>query len=74
MDRKVNMFDSKNLAVIAVILIVGLGGNSAFGGMIPFFGLQMPTIATAAILGIGLNILLSIGHRKEKDTSTDISS
>lgn len=74
MDRKVNMFDSKNLAVIAVILIVGLGGNSAFGGMIPFFGLQMPTIATAAILGIGLNILLSIGHKKEKDTSTDISS
>lgn len=59
MDKKVDMFDSKNLAVIAVILIVGLGGNSAFGGMIPIFGVQVPTIATAAMLGIGLNFLLS---------------
>ncbi|NLC41898.1 MAG: xanthine permease [Erysipelothrix sp.] len=72
MDRKVDMFDSKNLAVIAVILIVGLGGNSAFGGMIPFFGLQLPTIATAAISGIGLNLLLNFG-RKQKDTSEDMS-
>lgn len=59
MDKKVDMFDSKNLAVIACILIIGLGGNSAFGGMIPFFGLNMPTIATAAIVGIGLNFCLS---------------
>ncbi|NLC64783.1 MAG: xanthine permease, partial [Erysipelothrix sp.] len=59
MDKKVDMFDSKNLAVIACILIIGLGGNSAFGGMIPIFGVQVPTIATAAMLGIGLNFLLS---------------
>ena len=66
MDKKVDMFDSKNLAVIACILIIGLGGNSAFGGMIPFFGLNMPTIATAAIVGIGLNFLLSLKKTPKK--------
>ncbi len=65
MDKKVDMFDSKNLAVIACILIIGLGGNSAFGGMIPMFGIELPTIATAAIVGIGLNYLLSF--RKNGD-------
>ena len=29
MDKKVDMFSSKNLAIIAVILIVGLGGSYA---------------------------------------------
>lgn len=67
MDKKVDMFDSKNLAVIACILIIGLGGNSAFGGMIPFFGLNMPTIATAAIVGIGLNFLLSFRKTKTEN-------
>jgi uracil permease len=66
MDKKVDMFSSKNLAVIAVILIVGLGGSFNFeGGMIPMFGTQLPAIATAAIVGITLNLLLSIGDSKE---------
>lgn len=60
MDKKVDMFNSKNLAIIAVILIVGLGGSFGFpGGMIPMFGTQLPAIATAAIVGIILNLLLS---------------
>lgn len=60
MDKKVDMFNSKNLAIIAVILIVGLGGSFGFpGGMIPMFGTQLPAIATAAIIGIVLNLLLS---------------
>jgi len=63
MDRKVDMFNSKNLAVIAVILIVGLGGSFGYeGGMIPMFGIQLPAIATAAITGILLNLMLSIGN------------
>ncbi|MBP1919611.1 uracil-xanthine permease family protein [Youngiibacter multivorans] len=66
MDKKVDMFSSKNLAVIAVILIVGLGGSFNFeGGMIPMFGTQLPAIATAAIVGITLNLMLSIGDSKE---------
>lgn len=64
MDRKVDMFSSKNLAIIAVILIVGLGGSFQFeGGMIPMFGTQLPAIATAAIVGITLNLLLSFGDK-----------
>ncbi|MDW5300260.1 MAG: solute carrier family 23 protein [Sedimentibacter sp.] len=64
MDRKVDMFSSKNLAVIAVILVVGLGGSFGFkGGMIPMFGIQVPAIATAAVVGIVLNLLLSIGNK-----------
>ncbi len=63
MDKKVDMFSSKNLAVIAVILIVGLGGSFGFpGGMIPMFGIEIPAIATAAVVGIVLNLLLSIGN------------
>ncbi len=64
MDKKVDMFSSKNLAVIAVILIVGLGGSFGFpGGMIPMFGIQVPAIATAAVVGIVLNLLLSMGNK-----------
>jgi uracil permease len=64
MDRKVDMFSSRNLAVIAVILIVGLGGSFGFnGGMIPMFGIQIPAIATAAVVGIALNLMLSVGNK-----------
>lgn len=65
-DRKCDMFDARNIAVIAVIMIIGIGGNYQFGGMIPFFGMQVPCIAGAAIVGILLNLLLSIGRKKEK--------
>lgn len=68
LDRKVDMFSAKNLAVISVILIVGLGGNYAFAnGMIPAFGLELPAIATAAVVGIVLNLLLSIGEGKKAE-------
>ncbi len=63
-EKKVDMFSSKNIAVIASIMIIGIGGNYAFGGNIPFFGLQVPCIAGAAIFGILLNMLLSIGEKK----------
>ena len=62
--KKVSMFDSKNIAIIATIMIVGVGGQYAYGGAIPFFGAQIPCIAAAAIIGIVLNILLSF-HKKE---------
>lgn len=69
MDKKVDMFSSKNLAVIAVILIIGLGGSFNFeGGMIPMFGTQLPAIATAAITGIVLNLMLSIGSKDDVTT------
>ena len=64
LDRKVDMFSAKNLAVIAVILVVGLGGSFGFeGGMIPMFGIEIPAIASAAVVGILLNLMLSIGEK-----------
>jgi len=60
-EKKVSLFSAKNLAVIASILIVGIGGSYAFpGGMIPMFGLQAPAIATAAIVGIVLNLIFLV--------------
>jgi uracil permease len=67
-NKKVDLFDSRNLAVIATILIIGIGGSFGFsGGMIPIFGAKLPAIATAALTGIVLNLILQIG--KKADTS-----
>ena len=65
-EKQVDMFNSRNLAIIAVILIVGLGGTFYFPeSMIPFFGMKFPAIATASIVGIALNLLLSFGNQDE---------
>jgi len=64
-NKKVDLFDARNLAIIAVILVIGLGGSYGFaGGMIPAFGTDFPAIATAATVGIVLNLVLSIGRKK----------
>lgn len=64
-EKHADMFNAKNIAVIAVIMIIGLGGQYQFGGNIPFFGIEVPCVAGAAIVGIVLNLLLSIGRKKE---------
>ena len=64
-DKGVDMFSSKNIAIIASIMVIGIGGNYAFGGNIPFFGMDVPCVAGAAIFGIILNLLLSIGEKKK---------
>ena len=60
-DKKCDMFSAKNIAVIACIMVIGLGTGTSFD----FFGMQVPSIAGAAIFGIVLNLLLSIGGKKE---------
>lgn len=63
-NKKVDLFDSRNLAVIATILVIGIGGSFGFsGGMIPIFGGNLPAIATAALTGIVLNLILQIGKK-----------
>ncbi|MGC9356337.1 MAG: solute carrier family 23 protein, partial [Anaerolineae bacterium] len=64
MSEKVNLFDPKQLAIGAVILIVGIGGNIGFaGGFLPFPILQglfpqgLPAIASGAVFGILLNLV-----------------
>ncbi len=64
MAEKCNLFDPKQLAIGAVILIVGVGGHIGFpGGFLPIplfqsvFPSGWPAIATGALAGILLNLL-----------------
>jgi len=66
-EKKVDLFSAKNIAVIATIMVIGLGGQYAFGGNIPFFGIDVPCVAGAAIFGILLNLFLSIGEKKKAE-------
>lgn len=62
-SEKVNLFDPKQLAVGAVILVTGIGGNLALpNGLFPFpipffFPSGIPAIVFAAILGILINTI-----------------
>jgi len=62
-SEKVNLFDPKQLAIGAVILVCGIGGNLALpNGIFPFqvpvlFPNGIPAIVFAAILGISLNAI-----------------
>lgn len=69
-NEKVDLFDTRNLAVISTALVIGLGGYYGFtNGMIPMFGIQLPAIATAAIVAIGLNLILPT--KKEETVVTN---
>ena len=65
-EHKVSMFSPRNLAIGAVIMVVGIGGNIGFpGGFIPvtvpgIFPNGLPAIATAAVLGILINAIFLI--------------
>ncbi len=67
-SEKVNLFDPRQLAVGAVILVIGIGGSMFEGGMLPIAlpGLQvafpdgLPAIATASVVGILLNAVFLI--------------
>lgn len=70
-SEKVNLFDPKQLAVGAVILICGIGGNLALpNGLFPFqvpyiFPNGIPAIVFAAIVGILINLIFVIFKPKE---------
>ncbi len=66
-EHKVSMFDPRNLAIGATIMVVGIGGNIGYeGGFLPIPILQglfpsgLPAIATAAVLGILINAIFLI--------------
>ena len=74
MSEKVNLFDPKELAIGAIILIVGIGGNIGFnGGFLPvpalkgIFPFGWPAIATGAVLGILLNLIFLIFGAPKRD-------
>jgi uracil permease len=65
-SEKVNLFEPRQLAVGAIILIAGIGGNLGLAdGMFPFpipvlFPSGIPAIVFAAILGILVNVVFLI--------------
>jgi len=65
-ENRVSMFNPRNLAIGAVIMVVGIGGNIGFpGGFIPvtvpvLFPNGLPAIATAAVLGILMNAIFLV--------------
>ena len=66
MSEKVNLYDPSQLAIGAVILVIGIGGQIGFGGNLPInflpgiFPDGLPAIATAAVLGILINLIFLI--------------
>ncbi|MCQ2456443.1 MAG: uracil-xanthine permease [Clostridia bacterium] len=64
MVQKVDLEDNRNLFVVSVILIAGIGGLS-----VSFGEVNITTIALALILGILTNVLLS---RKKADNNINI--
>ncbi len=66
--RQVNFFDPRKLAVIAVILVIGIGGAIGYeGGMIPVGSYKLPAIATAALVGILLNLIFILIPARQID-------
>ncbi len=65
-SEKVNLFEPRQLAIGASILVCGIGGNLGLkDGLFPFpipliFPSGIPAIVFAAIVGIGLNLLFLI--------------
>ncbi|ADU51586.1 Xanthine/uracil/vitamin C permease [Thermaerobacter marianensis DSM 12885] len=75
MSERVNLFDPRQLAIGAVILVIGLGGNAFEGGNIPIWGLHLPAIATAAVAGILLNLVfLAFDRNRAADREQGVPS
>lgn len=64
-EHKVNMFEPLPLALGATIMVIGIGGNIGYeGGFLPIkisgmFPNGLPAIATAAVVGIVLNLVFT---------------
>ncbi|BDG60789.1 uracil-xanthine permease family protein [Caldinitratiruptor microaerophilus] len=63
-EEKVDLFDPRQLAIGAIILVIGLGGAAMEGGNIPIWGMKLPSIATAAVVGILLNLVFLAFDRR----------
>ncbi len=75
--EKTNLFDPRKLAIVAIILIFGIGGSFMEGSMIRVFGLELPAIATSAVVGILINLIFMFvpaTHIDEEFEKLDIDS
>ena len=79
MAEKVNLYDPKQLAIGATILVIGIGGHIGFGGNLPIpiltsiFPDGLPAIATAAVVGIVLNLIFLIFKAPDVPVVTEAS-
>jgi len=72
-SERVNLFDSRQLAIGAMILVIGIGGSAFPGGNLPLMvpGLKavfpdgLPAIATSAVIGILMNAIFLIFPTRE---------
>jgi uracil permease len=77
MAEKVDLFDPGKLAIVALILVVGIGGNIGYGGNLPIpllksvFPFGWPAIAAAAVFGILVNLLFVL-VKPPKIRATDV--
>ena len=75
--EKVDLYDPGQLALGALILIVGIGGNIGYNGNLPIplfakvFPSGWPAIATAAVVGILVNLIFQI-FKAPKTRATDV--
>ena len=66
MAEKVDLYNPGKLAIVALILVVGIGGNIGYGGNLPIpllkgvFPFGWPAIASAAVFGILVNLLFLV--------------
>lgn len=65
MIQEVDLGNNKNLFVVSVILIAGIGGLTLNFGKV-----TITSVACALILGIITNLLCSIGGKKEEETKS----
>lgn len=82
MIQKVDLGDNRNLFVVSVILIVGVGGMNLFIGSaenVPLVGLvektgvKITAIAAALILGILCNLLVNVKSKKDKNEDKQLA-
>jgi uracil permease len=77
MAEKVDLYDPGKLAITALILVVGIGGNIGYGGNLPVpllqgvFPLGWPAIATAAVFGILVNLIF-VAFKPPRVRSTEV--
>ena len=65
MIKEVDLGDNRNLFVVAVILICGIGGLTVSFGKV-----TLTSIACALILGILTNVMVSAGKNREASDSS----
>ncbi|MBV9791368.1 MAG: xanthine permease, partial [Chloroflexi bacterium] len=59
-SERVNLFDPRQLAIGATVLVIGIGGSAFPNGSIPVGSYNLPAIATAAVFGIVLNLIFAL--------------